>query len=567
MEPVDLSTCVAISSSLEQILKGSFGPNALQCMITSASGNILISSDGATILKSLHLSHPVGRIVINSVLAHCKLTGSGAKTFILIVTEALRCMRCYCSQNLLKLSQAFYEIQTRILPNSIIPQLMENSTLIEIKNRSDMKKACINIVRTSMNGKLNQGALEILASLTTDLIFKNCKNTMNLHKNVLELIDNFDNFCVKAVGLPKCESRIVPGMLLEREFLVQSDVAKSLDESHKFIIMDCILGDEKPESQATFSFKHDEDFQNAYRHQSSSVQTFLHHCKRNNVQLIISTNRVSEMASFFCKTFGISVIHFVAMEAASHLARLSRIHMIHSIEELLSGDNIGDAKYCRLFSLGSKRYIHICLEGNNGDVHQAIVCAPIQGLCNQYYMAVLSSVKTIRMWLDGKTVPLSSDQLHQPTNISDTVSRNCYNTAACIAGGGYTELLLHKIFTEYSATVSNTLIKQACMILSKALLYIPMTLHENSNSIKSRHNSFLRLLPEIESKLRSRRVVGIDTMSGELWDNKDTIIVEPIVSKYLLLNNVLLLLQQLLRLNVIVGVTKIPDTDSDQSDD
>ncbi|CAH1269883.1 BBS10 [Branchiostoma lanceolatum] len=87
---VDISTAASICHTVCSILQGSFGPNALHNMISTATGQVLITSDGSTIIKSLHLSHPVGNLIMDAVQSHHAITGDGTKTFLLMLREALQ---------------------------------------------------------------------------------------------------------------------------------------------------------------------------------------------------------------------------------------------------------------------------------------------------------------------------------------------------------------------------------------------------------------------------------------------------------------------------------------------
>ncbi|XP_019629105.1 PREDICTED: Bardet-Biedl syndrome 10 protein homolog [Branchiostoma belcheri] len=149
---VDISTAASISHTLCSILQGSFGPNALHNMISTATGQVLISSDGSTILKSLHLSHPVGNLIMDAVQSYHAITGDGTKTFLLILREALQTIcktygierthshvrsqvqKGQVQQLCIQMSQAFSHLLDHTLPEVILPAILKHAVVTDFDN-------------------------------------------------------------------------------------------------------------------------------------------------------------------------------------------------------------------------------------------------------------------------------------------------------------------------------------------------------------------------------------------------------------------------------------------------
>ena len=85
--PVD--DLITISSSLSRVIEESFGPNGLNCMITTPSGKLIITRNGDCILQSLNMAHPIGHVIMSAIHKHHLMTGDNSKTMVLWLTEAL----------------------------------------------------------------------------------------------------------------------------------------------------------------------------------------------------------------------------------------------------------------------------------------------------------------------------------------------------------------------------------------------------------------------------------------------------------------------------------------------
>ncbi len=74
--------------ALAQIVAGTFGPKGLDCMLVGDDGEVIITNDGATILKTIDITHPVARIFINAIQLQEEKVGDGTTTASLLA-EAL----------------------------------------------------------------------------------------------------------------------------------------------------------------------------------------------------------------------------------------------------------------------------------------------------------------------------------------------------------------------------------------------------------------------------------------------------------------------------------------------
>ncbi|WP_432409269.1 TCP-1/cpn60 chaperonin family protein [Wukongibacter sp. M2B1] len=77
----------AVNSTVSAV-KGTLGPQGLDCMIVDDYGNAIITNDGVTILSEINTSHPAARLLINAVMSQEKEVGDGTTT-LTILTGAL----------------------------------------------------------------------------------------------------------------------------------------------------------------------------------------------------------------------------------------------------------------------------------------------------------------------------------------------------------------------------------------------------------------------------------------------------------------------------------------------
>jgi len=72
------------------IVKTSLGPVGLDKMLVDDIGDVLITNDGATILKSLEVEHPAARVLVDLAKLQDQEVGDGTTSVVIIASELLR---------------------------------------------------------------------------------------------------------------------------------------------------------------------------------------------------------------------------------------------------------------------------------------------------------------------------------------------------------------------------------------------------------------------------------------------------------------------------------------------
>ena len=81
---------VAVSRALGSLLVPTLGPNGRDKLVMRASGKgVLVSNHGATLLRCVSSSHPVGEMIISSALRLASCYGDGSSRFVIMLSKAL----------------------------------------------------------------------------------------------------------------------------------------------------------------------------------------------------------------------------------------------------------------------------------------------------------------------------------------------------------------------------------------------------------------------------------------------------------------------------------------------
>ena len=76
--------------SVANVVKSSLGPQGLDKMLVDETGEVVITNDGATILKLLSIEHPAAKILGDLAQIQDKEVGDGTTSVVILAAELLR---------------------------------------------------------------------------------------------------------------------------------------------------------------------------------------------------------------------------------------------------------------------------------------------------------------------------------------------------------------------------------------------------------------------------------------------------------------------------------------------
>ncbi|KAL8444084.1 hypothetical protein Emed_006371 [Eimeria media] len=84
------SANVAAVMAVANILRSSLGPQGLDKMLVDDIGDVVVTNDGATILKQLEVQHPAAKVLVDLSDLQDKEVGDGTTSVVLLASELLR---------------------------------------------------------------------------------------------------------------------------------------------------------------------------------------------------------------------------------------------------------------------------------------------------------------------------------------------------------------------------------------------------------------------------------------------------------------------------------------------
>ena len=576
---VAIRTVYSVCRSFDILLQRTLGPNGKSSLLSTPTGQVLISNVGCSVLRCINVGHPLGTMIIDSIAAHHCYTGDGSKTFVLylasilgsIANSAEDSLSTHNSEERISLLYAVHYIRSHVLNNVLWPVVSRNCQVTGVCENRNVMTVMHNLVKSHLCGKYTEAIRSHLSRLLVDFLCAGLTDFRSLSAEINTCIDNFSLLCIDVDCMTPLSSYIYEGIVIQRDFL-NSCHSPADSCCTRFILLHSSFTKDGGRSAISPVFKAKDiaSIEGAFlwKHQCSTA--LVDWMQVNDVNLILSTGCIDDTLHTLCSNAGILMVQFVDKEDFERLEMLfhiAAIQFISDLSEVKSDVFIGCSEVCEAKIFGQKRYVCLklcdqnqkytnmqksCSETSCDDQtarkchrgclkRQLIVCGMSAGACQQIRMDLLYALKTLRLWLDSKW--------------PDDEASQC--TAVHIAAGGSFELTCYNALRDFMKQnqmqlgVHKTV---CCEALCAALLSVPLRLLHNSFQPK------LATVLYVEERIKSLQasgatICGFDGRSGRQLE-VDTTTVEPLMSKVLLLDHVLQLTMQLLRITSLLHVKK-----------
>ncbi|KAI3660923.1 hypothetical protein MP638_004699 [Amoeboaphelidium occidentale] len=200
-ENARLSSFVA-AIAVGDLIKSTLGPKGMDKILQSSNGQITVTNDGATILKSIYLDNPAAKVLVNLSKVQDDEVGDGTTSVTVLASELLREAEKLVS---MKIHPQTIVAGYRLAASAALEALTESS-VDNGANKEAFKKDLINIAKTTLSSKVLNENKDYFANLAVDAVLR-LKGSTNLEHIQI----------IKKVGGRLSDSFLDEGFILDKK--------------------------------------------------------------------------------------------------------------------------------------------------------------------------------------------------------------------------------------------------------------------------------------------------------------------------------------------------------------
>lgn len=536
---LDFSKSLQIARALESLVLRGFGPQGLQTLMCTSTGQVLVTNNGATIFNALHIGHPAGRLMVKAIDKMIQYTGDGSKTFIVMLSEILQQIDCkYTEKDRGKLIRGVTHFTHNVFP-VLQKQVLDHSRTSSLIN--DKKAFCDSfdgVLRSVISPHYSARVVENLVTTVTSS-FNFDLPSDHFYEQVSIITRNLSQFVIKTVGPSVTDSTTLDSFIIQRDFALHLNLCPM--EKVRFVILMCSIEEQvKQEDNESIYLSTNDSLRNFMLYQRERVDKFAQMCVEQKINVVISSVGIPKYCLQVLASRNISVIHYLEEEDVEFLSQMCRKHVILEFPRVqFSEKEIFVASSCQRVIIGGKPCVQLtpCGEGLAPYTKTLILAAPTDSLCGQLYTVIHKAIKSVYLSLILSEGPSCS--------------------SATIPGGTSFELMCSHFLTRWCK--SKTLVDegvQMASILAEAFVGVARILHRNvTETTQNQTRDFLIKLSRVwerDADMNSLHCLGFDRR-GTLRDMDKEGVLEPIALKFHLVSCLMDLLCTLLKTDGIIG--------------
>ncbi|KAF6764062.1 t-complex protein 1 [Ephemerocybe angulata] len=310
-----LSNMVA-AKAISDAVRTSLGPRGMDKMIQTSKGEVIVTNDGATILKSIQALHPAAKMLVDLSAAQDVEAGDGTTSVVVLAGSLLGAAEKMLEKGIHPtiVAESFLRASAKA-----VEYLEEISTPVDLNDRGSLLRAA----STSLNSKIVSQYSSTLAPIAVDAVSRLVTPTSSN-------VDLRDVRIVKKVGGTIEDTELVEGVVLNQTCVAAAGGPTRMEKA-KIAIIQFQLSAPKPDMDNTVVI-------NDYRQMDKVIkegrQYLLNLCKKIkkancNVLLIqksILRDAVDEIALNFLKRLNIVVVKDVERDEINFLSKNVKIN-------------------------------------------------------------------------------------------------------------------------------------------------------------------------------------------------------------------------------------------------
>ncbi|MBW6518756.1 MAG: thermosome subunit [ANME-2 cluster archaeon] len=470
---------ITAAKAIADAVKTTLGPKGMDKMLVNAVGDVMITNDGAAILKQIDVQHPAAMMMVQISKTQEQEAGDGTTSAVVLAGELL--------------TQAQKLIELEVHPTLIVSgyklaakkaQEILKSTAIQVSE--DDNEMLRKIALTALSGKGSEMAHDNLADLCVEAIKAITDKFQTDIKHNIQIIHQ--------KGGSIKDTKLIKGMVIDKA-RAHNNMPKLITNA-KIAVLDVGIEVQKTSTSSKIKISTVEQMDEAYHEEYQTVKDQVDSLVKAGVNVVVTEKGIDDISLHYLGKLNILAIRRVKEDDIKRIVRATGAVVRSNTTDISPGD-LGSAEIVEERGLGNYKMMYF--EGcENPKAVTIMVHSGADYITEEVERALDDALSVVKVVLDEKNI---------------------------MFGGGAPEIETAMQLREYASSLQGRE-QLAVSAFADAMEGIPRVLAENGGLDP------VDILTELRSEhKKGNKTVGLNAITGKVMDMKETSVVEPLKVK------------------------------------
>ena len=427
------SNNIAAAKAVADSVRSTLGPKGMDKMLVDSMGDVVITNDGATILKEMDIEHPAAKMIIEIAKTQEQHCYDGTTSAVVIAGELLKRSEDLVEQN----------VHPTVICEGFRLASDKASELIEAHSIAVTQDMLEEVAKTALTGKSAGAVKEFLADISVRAVLSVAQDVDG------EITVDLDDIKVqKKQGGSIKDSSLIDGIILDKE-RVHSGMPRSVTDA-KIALINSAIEVKKTEVDAKIQITDPSMLSQFLDEEEQYLKSLVEKIQASGANVIICQKGIDDMAQHYMAKAGLFAIRRAKKSDMEALSKATGGRIVTNIDDL-SSDDLGSASKVEERKIGESDMV---------------------------FVTGCSDAKSVSVLLRGGTEHVV-DEVRRAFDDSVGVVAVAHEDGVVLTGGGSVVAAISRDLRSYAEGIGGRE-QMAIEAFSGALEVIPRTLAENA---------------------------------------------------------------------------------------
>ncbi len=427
------SNNIAAAKAVADSVRSTLGPKGMDKMLVDSMGDVVITNDGATILKEMDIEHPAAKMIIEIAKTQEQHCYDGTTSAVVIAGELLKRSEDLVEQN----------VHPTVICEGFRLASDKASELIEAHSIEVDQDMLEEVAKTALTGKSAGAVKEFLADISVRAVLSVAQEVDG------ETVVDLDDIKVqKRQGGSIKDSSLVDGIILDKE-RVHSGMPRSVSGA-KVALINSAIEVKKTEVDAKIQITDPNMLSQFLDEEEQYLKSLVDKIQNSGASVVICQKGIDDVAQHYMSKAGLFAIRRAKKSDMEALSKATGGRIVTNIDDL-SSDDLGVASKVEERKIGESDMV---------------------------FVTGCPDAKSVSVLLRGGTEHVV-DEIRRAFDDSVGVVAVAHEDGVVLTGGGSVTAAISRDLRSYAEGIGGRE-QMAIEAFSGALEVIPRTLAENA---------------------------------------------------------------------------------------